>query len=66
MWLNLEAEPGEYIGTAAAEGCRVANQLGLVVFFKFNGVRVCCKPGDRWEAVAASFERSFREGRQVA
>jgi len=44
MWIRgVEAEPGEDIAHACAEALRIAQHMGMTVFFDFNGVSICAR-----------------------
>lgn len=44
--LRLEAFAGSDISDCAREACRLADRLGVVVLFDFNGVECMACPGD--------------------
>lgn len=43
--LPVEVRPGSSINDAFSEALRIANTLGVVVTFDFNGTRCVARPG---------------------
>ena len=46
LWINVEVSPGSDIKTACRDAIALANDLGLTVWFNFNGVKCGARPGD--------------------
>lgn len=46
LWLTLEASAGAEISDTCREAVRVADRVGITVWFNFNGVKCLARPGD--------------------
>lgn len=56
FYLNLEAQPGTDIRVACKEAQSLAERLGVVVKFGFNGVTCMAVPGGSSEELAADYD----------
>lgn len=56
FYLNLEAQPGTDIRDACGEAQLLAERLGVVVKFGFNGVTCMAIPGGSADALAADYD----------
>ena len=63
LWLTLEVSPGSYIGDACKEAVAVADKIGVVVWFEFNGVKRRVRPGDSPVQLLASWERELKSSK---
>jgi hypothetical protein len=63
MWLSLQAEPGAHLKDEIREGLRLAKQLNITVWCKFNGVNICFRPTDQSPArIQAAYHEAVRLG----
>jgi len=49
LWLDVEVCPGGHIESACQDAISLADQLGVTVWFIFNGVKCGARPGDDWQ-----------------
>lgn len=59
FYLRLETQPGTGIQTAAGEACVLANKLGVVVTFDFNGVLCMAIPGGSSDVLVENWKREL-------
>ena len=57
MRITLEAEPGESIKHAATEAVRLANFLGITIWFDFNSIHTHANPGEDPADIAIRWKR---------
>ncbi|WP_375214283.1 hypothetical protein [Aquabacterium sp.] len=63
--INLEIFAGETIEHACAEAVRLADMLGVVAKFDFNGVNVMAKPGVCPKSLAEAWHVELRSDRTI-
>ncbi len=66
LWLSLEVSPGSHINHTCRDAVRIANRLGLTVWFDFNGVHCGARPGDDWELLVANVQDAMENKRSLA
>lgn len=59
LWLTLEVAPGACVGDVCKEAVRLANFLGVCVWFNFNSVKCLARPGDDPERIYESWDREL-------
>ena len=52
LWLDVEVSPGSDISEACQDAIALAEQLGITIWFEFNGVKCGARPGDDWKRLA--------------
>lgn len=60
FYLKVEAFAGRDIHQCAKEAIRLANFLGVVIEFGFNGVTCGARPGDNWELLVNAYHREVK------
>lgn len=58
--ITTEVSPGSNINDACSEAVALANKLGVVVGFDFNGVLCGARPEDDPELLVANFHRAMQ------
>ena len=60
LWLTMEVSPGSNIQRTCEEAVRLANFLGICIWFNFNGVKCLARPGDDPERICESWNRELQ------
>ena len=59
LHITVDVYGGARIKEAAAEGIDLAKQLGLNVYFSFNGVRCCCSPNGSINILVKNYHKQL-------
>jgi hypothetical protein len=55
LWLDVEVSPGSDIEDTCRDAVKLADKLGLTVWFDFNGVKCGVRPGDDWSLLVCNW-----------
>lgn len=59
LWLTIEVAPGTRIEDACEDAVKLADTLGVIVWFKFNSVKCGARPGDDASLLADNWQRAM-------
>ncbi len=60
LWLTIEVSPATDILDACNEAIRLANLLGIGIWFDFNGVKCLARPGDDAQRLSSDWDRELK------
>ncbi len=60
LWLDVQVAPGSDIYQTCRDGIALSNLLGITIWFDFNGVKCCARPGDCPDSLAEAWNATLQ------